>query len=52
MSLDTQPSVTAFIQPLFDDVIKWKLFCVTGPLLGKSIGHRWIPLTKACGADL
>ena len=35
---------------------KWKgimlssnrnIFRVTGPLLGESTGHRWIPLTKA-----
>ena len=25
-----------------DDVIKWKLFRVTGPLLGEPTGHRWI----------
>ena len=25
----------------------WNIFRVTGPLLGESNGHRWIPLTKA-----
>ena len=25
---------------------------VTGPLLGESVGHRWIPLTKASDAEL
>ena len=30
-----------------DDVIK----CVTGPLWRKSIGQRWIPLTKASESD-
>ena len=29
-----------------DDVIKWKLFRVTGPLCGDSIGHQWIPLKR------
>ena len=29
-----------------DNVKKWKLFRVTGPLWGESTGHRWIPLTK------
>ena len=35
-----------------DDVIKWKLFRVTGPLCGEFTGHRWIPLTKASDAEL
>ena len=35
-----------------DDVIKWKLFCVTGPLCGELNGQRWIPLTKANEAEL
>ena len=26
-------------------------FCVTGPLCGESIGHRWIPLIKASDAN-
>ena len=34
------------------DVIEWKIFRVTGPLWGESIGHRWIPLTKASDAEL
>ena len=34
-----------------DDVIKWKHFCVTGPLRGESTGHLWIPLTKASDMD-
>ena len=29
-----------------DDVIKWKLFRITGPLCGELTGHRWIPLTR------
>ena len=33
--------------PYRNDVIKWKLFRVTGPLCGEYTGHRWIPLTKA-----
>ena len=28
------------------------IFRVTGPLCGEFIGHRWIPLTKAIGAEL
>ena len=35
-----------------DDVIKWRLFHVTGPLCGEFTGHRWIPLTKASDAEL
>ena len=35
-----------------DDVIKWKHFRVTGPLLGEITGHWWIPLTKASDAEL
>ena len=35
-----------------DDVIKWKHFRVTGPLCGEFTGHRRIPLTKACDAEL
>ena len=27
-------------------------FHVTGPLLGESNGHRWIPLTKASNVEL
>ena len=27
-------------------------FCVTGPLCGEFVGHRWIPLTKASDAEL
>ena len=34
-----------------DDVIKWKHICVTDPLCGVFTGHRWIPLTKASGAE-
>ena len=29
----------------------WNIFGVTGPLCGKFTGHRWIPLTKAIGAE-
>ena len=28
------------------------IFRITDPLWGESTGHRWIPLTKASGADL
>ena len=28
------------------------IFCVTGPLCGEVIGHRWIPRTKASDAEL
>ena len=28
------------------------IFSITGPLCGKFIGHRWIPLTNASGAEL
>ena len=28
------------------------IFRVTGPLLGESTGHRWIPITKASDAEL
>ena len=34
------------------DVIKWKKIRVTSLLWGKSIGDRWIPLTKASDAEL
>ena len=37
---------------LYDDVIKWKHFRVTGPLCGEFTGPRWIPLTKASDAEL
>ena len=29
-----------------DDVIKWNIFRVTGPLCGEFTGHRWIPRTE------
>ena len=35
-----------------DDVIKWDIFRVTGPLWGESTGHRWITLTKTSDAEL
>ena len=35
-----------------DDVMKWKHFRVTGPLYGEFAEHRWIPVTKASGAEL
>ena len=35
-----------------DDVIKWKYFPRYWPLCGEFTGHRWIPLTKASGAEL
>ena len=37
---------------VYDDVIKWKHFRVTGPLWGESTGHRWILLTKASDTEL
>ena len=40
------------IHAVYDDGIKWKHFCVTGPLWGETTGHRWIPLTKASDAEL
>ena len=43
----------ATMQPLVhDDVIKWNIFRVTGPLRGEFTGHRWIPLAKASDAEL
>ena len=35
-----------------DDVIKWKIFRVTGHLCGEFTGHRWMPCTKASDAEL
>ena len=35
-----------------DDVIKWNIFRVTGPLCGEFSCDRWIPLTKASDAEL
>ena len=35
-----------------DDVIKRKLFRVTGPLWGEFTGQRWIPHTKASDVEL
>ena len=35
-----------------NDVIKWKLFRVTGHLCGEFAGPRWIPRTKASDAEL
>ena len=35
-----------------DDVIKWKNFCVTGPLCREFASERWITLTKARDAEL
>ena len=37
---------------IHDDVINGNLFRVTGPLWGESIGHRWLPLTKASFVEL
>ena len=37
---------------MHDDVIKWNIFRVTGPLCGELTGHRWIPVTKASDAEL
>ena len=39
------------IMALHDDVFKWKVFRITGPLCGEFIGHRWIALTKASDAE-
>ena len=35
-----------------DDVIKWNIFRVTGPLCGEFTGDRWISLIKASDAEL
>ena len=39
---------------VYDYVIKWKGFRITGPLWGESTGYRWIPLTmcQLCGVFL
>ena len=37
---------------LHDDASNGNIFRVTGPLLGESNDHRWIPLTKATDAEL
>ena len=34
------------------DVIKWNIFRVTGQLWEESIGHWWIPLKTASGAEI
>ena len=47
-----QAHAHAHVCPTHDDVIKWKHFHVTGPLLGESTAHMWIPLTKASDAEL
>ena len=38
--------------PIYDGVIKRRLFCVTGPLWGEPTGHRRIPLRKASNGEL
>ena len=35
-----------------DDVINWKYFPHYRRFVRETTGHRWIPLTKACDADL
>ena len=35
-----------------DDVIKWNIFRVTGPLCEEFTGHQWIPRTKASDVEL
>ena len=52
------------VQCNHNDVIKWKLFCVTGPCVGETFfallalcageftGHRWVPCTQASDAEL
>ena len=40
------------VQQYHDDVIKWNIFLVTGPLWGESTAHEWIALTKAIDAEL
>ena len=44
---------TSNVEPvsIHDNVIKWDIFRVTGPLWGESTGHRWIPLTKASDSE-
>ena len=32
--------------------LNWNIFRVTGPLWAESIGHRWVPPTKASDAEL
>ena len=41
-----------YLSGTHDDVIKWKLFRVTGHLCGEFTGLRWIPRTKASDAEL
>ena len=43
---------TIYMYKIHDDVIKWKVFRVTGPLCGEFTGPRWIPRTKASDAEL
>ena len=44
--------ILCHIYPWHDDVIKWNIIRVTGPLCGEFTGHRWIPRTKASDAEL
>ena len=45
-------AVVADVLAPHDDAIKWKYFPGYWPLLREFTGHRWIPLTKASGAEL
>ena len=51
-ALNTSKAVKGVMRFSHDDVIKWKIFLVTGPLGGEFTGHWWIPLTKASDAEL
>ena len=50
LSYSTDVVSTIFF--IHDDVIKWKIFRVTGHLCGEFTGPRWIPRTKARDAEL
>ena len=44
--------ILPIILKLHDDVIKWNIFHVTGPLCGEFTGYQWISHTKARDAEL
>ena len=44
--------ISGHVSMTHDDVIKYNIFRVTGPLCGEFTGHRWIPLTKASDAEI
>ena len=52
-SLAIKIKAASFRNTVFhDDVIKWKVFRVSGPLFGEFTGHRSISRTKASDAEL